>query len=80
MIDFKKHSEIKSLEKYMPIKIHAIMVRHDESCSLEIGACFFYKGDAEKALEWLLSQPNDGCTQYEIKETKLTRYREKGEI
>ena len=78
MVDFEKHGIISKLLKFFPIKIYAITLSHPESCTLEIEACFFYRDDAENALEWLYKNGNkDDCASYEIKETRLTKWKAK---
>lgn len=77
-IDFKKHTDISTLLDHAPMKVHHVMLRHDESGTYSPQLTFFYKSDAQKACDWL--NENDeidhGLGHYELDSSELRRYKQ----
>jgi len=78
-IDFNKHASIAKTQKHGPHKIYCIEGIHPESENW-IEACFFYKSEAEQALEWVENNMpqhdgHGGDIFHRIIETRLTRWK-----
>lgn len=71
-IDFDFWSK---LYKKMPMNIYVVMGFHALSDCEWPRVSFIHKHEAEKAIEWLYENENDGECDYKIREIKLSRWR-----